>query len=89
MTTDDIIKLAREAGIDRERPYLPVEYREPWNSCTDVELERFAHLIRAAALEEAAVCAWSQGMDLHLRVHDSREVGSKCAAAIRQLKETK
>jgi hypothetical protein len=45
-----IIELARKAGIDRERPYLAVEYREPWNSCTDAELESLVALV----LEEAA-----------------------------------
>ena len=85
MTTDDIIKLANEVGFVAYGEDCG-EYRIP-TPAFHCRLERFAALVRAAALEEAAVCAWSQGMDLHLRVHDAREVGSKCAAAIRQLKD--
>ena len=80
MSTDDIIKLARKAGIDRERPYLPVEYREPWNSCTDAELERFAHLIRTAALREAEA-------ECEKRLHFGDYGAAACRNAIRQLKD--
>ena len=46
--TDDIIKLAREAGLylDGENTQKPLYVLSP------DELERFAHLIRAAALKE-------------------------------------
>ncbi len=33
--------------------------------------------------ESCAVTAWSTGMDLHMKSFDAREIGSKCAAAIR------
>lgn len=36
-------------------------------------------------VEACAVAAWNTGMDLHMKQHDSREVGSAGAAAIREL----
>lgn len=36
-------------------------------------------------VEACAVTAWNTGMDLHMKQHDSREVGSAGAAAIREL----
>jgi trehalose utilization protein len=44
------------------------------------------HLIEEAMLAEREACAitaWSIGIDLHLKHHDIREVGSACATAIR------
>lgn len=38
-----------------------------------------------AATERAAVCAWTTGMDTHKGIlEDPREIGSKCARAIRE-----
>ena len=36
-----------------------------------------------AEREACAITAWSIGIDLHLKHHDIREVGSACATAIR------
>lgn len=37
------------------------------------------------ATERAAVCAWTVGMDAHKGIlEDPREIGSKCARAIRE-----
>ena len=90
----NIIELAREAGIDREQPYLLVEYQEPWNSCTDVELERFAALVRAQTLEEAArVCENTLAQHYMKQViptHDQAlllAACADCAGAIQALKE--
>jgi hypothetical protein len=50
MNRDDIISMAREAGIGQTGP---------WFSCIDEELERFAKLVAAAALEhQAEPVAW-------------------------------
>ena len=49
------------------------------------QFEEAAAEIRRQTLEEAAVTAWSTGMDLHMKEHDTREVGSKIARAIRAL----
>lgn len=68
----NIIEMARQAGFDlmAENP----------------KLVRFAALVRAAALEEAAdICE-----RLGLSQNSEWEAGTlDCAAAIRQLKETK
>jgi hypothetical protein len=42
MTRDDIIRMAREAGIGETRG---------WFNCVEEELERFANLVAAAELE--------------------------------------
>ena len=49
------------------------------------EVERFAHLVRAQALEEAAGVCEEVCDDPHVVLH----VGTVCAAAIRALKEGK
>lgn len=36
-----------------------------------------------AEREACAIAAWSVGMDLYLKQHDAREIGSACARAIR------
>ena len=67
----NIIELAKEAGFSEV---------EDWNSyvCDQQRLERFAALVRAEALEEAAkVC------DDESRYSNDAEC---CAAAIRRLK---
>jgi hypothetical protein len=75
----NIIELAREAGFpDWENTDQPDFLKV---------IERFAHLVRAATLEEAAgVC------DEHANASKMVYTGMSamhCAAAIRQLKETK
>jgi len=76
MTTDEIIKLAREAGFtanDEQEVFLRV-FR--------AEIERFASLVRNATLEEAAEEAdrWQTAL------HDPR-YECDCATAIRAMKE--
>lgn len=80
MTTDEIIRMAREAGfLEALQPEgdLPAV----WNCCSTPELERFAALIAAAEREACAkVCeettaAWTQ--------HLYNEGCMNCAAAIR------
>lgn len=88
MTTDEFISnLAREAGLGESLTHHGGEPRV-WIEGADWhdELTRFALLVRAAALEEAAqVCedldeeaSWKEG-----RLASGRE----CAAAIRAMKE--
>jgi hypothetical protein len=52
MTRDEIIRMARQAGI---------EQTGPWFSCVDEELERFAHLVAAHEREECADIARKVG----------------------------
>lgn len=72
MTRDDIIRMAREAGIGET---------SGWFNCVEEELERFASLIAAAEREACAkVCeettaSWTQ--------HIYNEACVDCAAAIR------
>jgi hypothetical protein len=71
MTRDDIIKLAREAGIDS----MPADYnyRSSYYAGTLDEIERFAALVAAAEREACAkVCEESNAFDW-----------PECAAAIR------
>lgn len=87
MTPEDIERMAREAGIDAVRA---VDYRreqgrgltlpesQAWDSVT-----RFAALVRAQALEQAALCALDQWM------LDGQISAKNCAAAIRALGDTK
>ena len=49
----------------------------------NLDLERFAELVRQDEREVCAITAWSTGHDLYLKHHDIREVGSACATAIR------
>ena len=77
MTTEEIIKLAQEAGMRWEGGFTRViEY------VTEAELTRFAALVRNATLEEAAAEAdrWQTAL------HDPR-YECDCATAIRALKE--
>ena len=80
MTRNDIIKLAREAGM--------LDFSEPSDSDLLLgELERFVALVAAAEREACAVTAWSVGMDCHNKALglpcDARNVGSLAAQAIR------
>ena len=54
------------------------------------QMQDYARLAVREALERAAVCAWSTGMDEYtgtLGLSDARETGSKCATAIRAMIE--
>ena len=78
----NIIELAKQAGFtanDEQEVFLRV-YRE--------EIERFALLVRAAALEEVArVC---EELDEEALCKEGRLAsGHECAAAIRAMKEQK
>lgn len=75
MTRDDVIRLAREAGIS--------DTAFDFQMVSPDDLERFASLVAAAEREGCAITAWSIGMDLYNKQFDSREVGAHCAAAIR------
>ena len=77
MTTEEIIKLAQEAGMRWEGGFARVI-----ECVTEAELTRFAELVRNAALEEAAEEAdrWQTAL------HDPR-YECDCATAIRALKE--
>ncbi len=93
-----IIELAKQAGfgID-EIPGVSQRYViQPLHWKVDDELTRFAALVRAAALEEAAgVCDREakrayQNDGLDDGYESGKSVAAKnCADAIRQLKETK
>ena len=75
----NIIELAQQAYDGLGPPLVP-------NTTATKFIERFATLVRAAALEEAAdICE-----RLGLSQNSEWEAGTlDCAAAIRQLKETK
>jgi hypothetical protein len=79
MTREDIIGMAREAGIDS----MPADhnYRSSYYAGTSDEIERFAALVAAAEREACAKIA-ENGNFLH---DDSPEAkfGKACAAAIR------
>jgi len=80
MTQDQIIGMAREAGMSihtDDRPYMEM-------------LQRFSQLVRAAALEEAAqVCDGVYYQHIGPQYGEVRYGIAACAASIRQLKETK
>ena len=85
MTKDNIIKLAREAGL----PDPVVFY---------IEYKRFADLVAAhkaeIALAEAYRCGYAAGMEAaavvceNLPVQQDRDVRDECAAAIRERTKT-
>ena len=82
MTNPDVLQLAKEAG------FIDAGYGDiysPYTEDSDLSglLERFANLVAAKEREACAVTAWNTGMDLHTKQHDSREIGSACAKAIR------
>ena len=78
MTRDDIIRLAREAGLSNDfgnlgYPYLP-------------ELERFTELVAAAEREAcAALCfqMWNKWLDSEDSSEFTRPDAEDCAAQIR------
>lgn len=89
MDKEQIIQMARDAGIDQEYPYIPVEYKEAWFSCTIDELERFAAAIRAATKEEDAKICESES--LTYTIGTDEECGwemavKECASSIRASK---
>ena len=73
MTQDDIIRMAREAGID---------WHSHWNDDESNRLERFASLVVAAEREACARIAETTICDTHLPT-GVQIYGSKAAAAIR------
>jgi hypothetical protein len=75
MTQDEIIRMAREAGLDlRGKGWIADDAGYP---C----LERFAALVAEATKEKAAkVCE-----ELHL-IWDAKGANEQCAAAIRSMK---
>lgn len=77
MTPDQTIELAKQAGL------------LPNHEVYEEDLQRFAELVGNAKLEEAAIRAWSCGMDWHMRrdTSDVREVGSAIAEQIRSIKK--
>jgi hypothetical protein len=82
MTPEDIIRMAREAGLASiysacDEPGVRCAY-EDW----DEELERFAALVAAAEREACAKLAETTVCDTHLPT-GVRIYGSKAAAAIR------
>lgn len=81
MTIDEIIKLAREAASGM----LSYDAEGNWR-LGEREVERFATLVRTAALEEAArVC---EELDEEALCKEGRPAsGRECAAAIRAMKE--
>jgi hypothetical protein len=80
MTKDDVIRMAREAGMFTHKEVQP-------------ELERFANLVAAHKAEvitaEAYRCGYKAGMEAaaviceNLPVQQDRDVRDECAAAIR------
>lgn len=60
-----------------------------WN---EQQMQSYGLACAKAALEAAAVAAWSEGMDTHNKAKglpcDAREVGGYCARAIRKLMES-
>ncbi len=84
MTRDDIIKLAREAGIDS----MPADYtyRSSYYAGTSDEIERFAALVAAAEREACAkVCDQKVDAEYATGKVDHNEMGwtQACAIAIR------
>ena len=77
-----IIELAKVAGII-SNPWA--ENDTSW-TVFKYELDTFAQLVRAAALEEAAIVALAEPRVWDIKAPDPQQ---RIAAAIRQLKETK
>lgn len=74
MTRDDILRMAREAGI--ANAFMPPQFSEVF--------ERFAALVAAAERDECAkVCDEFAGMFLEQRHRAGVEISKDCAAAIR------
>ena len=79
MTADDI--MAREAG-------MPIDDEHFVFQATRERVTKFAALVRAAALEEAAGVCDEQAHDWHLHAKGGPvSAYNACAAAIRQLKD--
>ncbi len=79
----NIIELARQAANGMLRFDAEGEWR-----LNQKEVERFAHLVRAQALEEAAGVCDERAHDWHLHAKGGPvSAYNACAAAIRQLKD--
>lgn len=71
-------------------PLPPLPAHIPDGIVSHETIKAYAKLAVREALERAAVCAWSTGMDEYagtLGLSDARETGSKCATAIRAMIE--
>ncbi len=84
MTTNDILRMAREAGMDRK----PADHNcrvDYFDVVTDSELERFAALVAAAEREECAKVCKNEMIDEEQCNDDvAYNAGCHdCAAAIR------
>lgn len=82
VNTEEIIKLAREAGGNDEFTSPPTDWIKGYFVISPEHLSKFAALVRNAVLEEAAEEAdrWQTAL------HDPR-YECDCATAIRALKE--
>ena len=81
MTSDDIIRMAREAGLGTVLCHNSVEGDRVWIEGADWhdELERFAALVAAAEREACAkVCEKMLGV-----FHPTEVITTRCAKAIR------
>jgi len=79
-----IEELAREAGFNVEDSWIFTSARDDLDCCRQ-QLERFAALVRAQALEEAAKVCCSESVVLATR--DQTRGALHCAATIRALKD--
>ncbi len=64
VSREDVIRMAREAGIDEELPNVEVVYKSQWFSCTAEELERFAALVakhKLANIDPSSFMSWQEG----------------------------
>lgn len=97
MNRDDIILMAREAGMkaccgrtDKSGKHHPT-VNALFSTVPVQWLEQFAKLVASKEREECAITAWSAGMDAHTKASslaDPREIGSICARAIRSRSKT-
>jgi hypothetical protein len=79
----NIIELAKQAGFHfHDAGYAPAVLHTEPHEYSQKCFERFAHLVRAAALEEAAGVCESEWSNVAEKMY-----GEECAAAIRALKE--
>jgi hypothetical protein len=89
MNQDQIIQWAREAGMCEALNHGSGScvWTEGCNGVSQQHLERFASLVRSAALDEAAVVCERLAREDYGMVNSLHEYG-ECAADIRSLKGT-
>lgn len=86
MNKDDIIRMAREAGMQFQGGFVRIV-----ECVTQPELERFATIVRAAALEEAAKVCENMTLEWEDQPYIAQaELATMmdCAAAIRARSQT-